>query len=466
MENGKPRNNLPYLQGGPPRALRVYLGVEMVMNIILSSVIAIGAVILLFQGGWTYVFYGAMMVYSAVLSVKVFTGVNKLLRGDCRGATEIESALHNRRVLIWITLALNGILTLINALSVIRYAPSGYFFGILLGIGATVLCVLPLIFYYKNIERIMGYYVYREASTGELDASFSKEGHLTALCITFAALFLVLATVLQFGRSSITRQYYQYTNYLSLGVLLLYLGAARYLLVNACYHGFLRSHTDRFHEVDPAGYSEASVLGVIGSVLFGWRAFSSFFSFYNDIISYRGISFNAFIPVIECGCFILFALAMTRRNRQTVLPVIGSFVMAVFGVVSMLVGGMSFSYLYTAVLSVCNCLEIVLWVTIGIACLIRMKGETVPQPLRIAQIILAVLCVVPRVIAYLITYQGRMAYDWPGASYYVINNILFLIALLALSLWRTEKSAPVSGDTISGKETLPESVGEGLTEGQ
>ena len=47
------KNSLPYLQGGPPRALRVYLGVEAVCGVIICCFAVIGSVILLFRGAWT-----------------------------------------------------------------------------------------------------------------------------------------------------------------------------------------------------------------------------------------------------------------------------------------------------------------------------------------------------------------------------------------------------------------------------
>ena len=461
MKNGKIGSNLPYLQGGPPRALRVYLGVEAVCSVIVCCFAVIGSVILLFRGAWTYIFTGAMSVFSAVLSVNVFKGTNKILRGDCTGAPETESALRNRRILMWVMMGLSGFTSIISALSS-RYASSASFFGVLLGVGLMALLILPIVFYYKNIERIMGYYVYREVSSGEISDSSGREGHLSAFCITFAALLLVLMTALQFRWDLISYRYYEFYDYLSLISLLLYLSAGRYLLVNICYRGFLRTHSDRFREENgvsaASGYNASSALSVIGSMLFGWRALNSLFTFINNLryLSYGGNAFGVFRLLFECGCYVLLALALTRRNRRTVLPVIGSAVMVVLSVISIFRGGVSFSSLYNSAISVSNCLQIVLWAAIGFACVIRMTGETVPVWLRIFQIVLAGLQVMPRMIA---TLSDRM-YRVPDLIYYLINNPLLVVALLALILWKTEKSESQPGNMPSGKETLQEAVEE------
>ena len=442
MKNSN-RSNLPYLQGGPPGALKLYIGVEAVVSVILCCASVIGSVYMLIHGMWATILAVPLTIYSTMLAVKAYSGVKKLWNNDGEGATLLESACSGRRTLIWIAYAFSVLSVLVSAVTS-RGSGAG-FLGSLIGAGISLLIIFPLVNYYKDIEQILGYYVNYETTTGTPVNSSGQTGHLTALCVTFAVLLLAASVIPYFVRT--------YYNYSSLICLLLYLIAARYLLVNICYRGFLRSHSSAAHDENPtfapSGYSDTSTLSVLGSIFFGAEALLSLASVIRLASIGRSIPAQTYLQtLVPLVCCILFALTLTRRAGHTLLTITGATVIAVQLIVMLLLNKTSgFLSLLTA------CLFIIFWIMVIIAAIIRQKGNTVPCAFRIIMIILAALYTASSIVAIISSIKNLGTIYTVIGLQRVLTDSIYFVALLALV---QEVAKPDASETAEAEqETLP-----------
>ena len=427
------KNSLPYLQGGPPGALGIYIAVEAVVGVILCCISVIGSVLLLFHGQWISLISVPLTIYSTSLTWKAYSGVKKLRRDEADGASMIASACGSRRNLIWIGYAFGIVASLISAISSRSLGLS--LLSVVLVAGLLLLVVFPLINYYKDVEQILEYYAQPEMISGCPVKLTGRIGHLSALCVTFAVLMLAASIAADFVPDS----------YLTQSGLLLYLVAARYLLVNICYHGFLRSHRCASNDENPAfapsGYSASSAFCVLGSIFFGGQVFS----YLETIVWYIR---NGYAPlatllavILDCVIYALFALALARRSGGTVLIVVGASAMLLTAAISMFsrTGAIPFLDILPGML---------FFAAVLAAAVIRLRGKAVPNAFRIVMIVLAVLYVAASNVLYIsniVTYGFRYVNLAMFLSR-ILNNGIYLTALLALIHALAKPAVSGSGD--------------------
>lgn len=461
MENSREKVSPPYLNGGTPGALAALTETEAVIRIILFSLFSLGSAILLFRGAWTGILTVPLSVYSAHLSRLMFSGAKSLRRGDGSGADMIGRACRGNRILIWIGFVVSAAAMLFSTVGV-RTRDSGYvLFAVLLIIGLTLLLILPMAFYYKNIERIMGGYISPETASGR-PVSLSGIGRLSGISATFAVLMFLSAAVT--NSNAVPSYRNALGNYSQLISLPLFLSAARFLLVNRCYKGFRASHASAAGNEDdafaPSGYCGASTLCVLGSVFMGWSAMTNAgrILFYG-VLRYSAATATCLEAAVSCVSCVLLALALIRRQERTraVLTAAGAFLAAAIRMPSFFTGNVKLTWSASLPQNLSVCLITAFWILLTAACVLRLRGKTVPETFRKYLSAAAVLFSVLYFAGYVIFRAEYLSVYQAGTLYALIDGALYLISLLALVQTLRESSS--SGDAAEPEKESVSDLG-------
>ena len=442
----KNAGSLPYLQGGVPGAIRAFAGAEAVLSIISCVVYAVSTVVMISEGSWTNLLMLLLPVIGAVLAFKLFTGLNRLSRNSFSGAESAESAIRGRRIMIWVSFAL---ILAVQLFSTVSYHAGAAVLSLLLSAGFSLLIILPLVSYYRDCELVMNH-IFREMYDGQ-GIRTAGAGRLSGLCITFAVILLVLSGLICTADIWDTGHYLDYStrNYFEWFALLLYLYAARFLLVNQGYLGFLRSHTSITEDsvsLSPSGTCSSPSICILGSVSLGWFAFSGFLYFFSDLVSYRGfLSPDYAMKAIYVAAYILLGIALIRTRGRTVLTLIGASVAAAAEMYHLI---MRFGYVTGSVsntLYFFYCASLLSFYLLLIAMtVLRRSGKSVPPICLILMIILASLSVLFPTAAYFAGYS-----DFVYLLFRLSTHLLYLLPLLGLVRML---AVPDSPDSVSGEE--------------
>ena len=276
MEN-RQRGPLPYARGGFPGSLVILTGIEAVSTVI-SAVLTLIGLFTARQFNLSVILALVMMAVNVILAVNLFRGLYRIRRGVSGGAALAEGACKGHRILLWLVFAGEIIIQFIGLINVSRYGSAGTGFLALLLTDAILLAILlPFIFYYKDAELILQNVGMEEGGTAM--QTFGV-GHFSGLCCTFAGLLAVVLILCETAvidiRSSIRSLYYFDSDIISffdtIIPLLLVFAIARFLIVNMCYRGYLRSHQGVSKEdtvLRPSGLRVFPTVCVLGSVCLG-----------------------------------------------------------------------------------------------------------------------------------------------------------------------------------------------------
>ena len=450
MENKRTASPLPYVRGGIPDAFRILLCAEAVLGILACLASVFPSIIRLTEGTWTVLLTFPLSVFGTVLSVKMYLGLRRLSRGDANGADTAKSACRGKRIMVWLSFVMIIILE-IAALGDRTYGV----LAILLSAGLSLAVILPLHFYYQDAEQALEH-VFGEACSGKPTAPRGL-GRLPVLCIILGALLMILSTVMSLGLVSLP--YYASRDSLlsqvfSMLSMFLFFGGARYLLLNLCLQGFRRSHAlcgdGEPASFAPAGYGDSPSLCILGSVIFGWFAFSVLLYLvrYPVVWRYRPDFGTVVRELFYISSCVLLGLSLMRRRGRYILALSGAAGMAFFHLLHLVMFNSSRTGLASQFGTL---LMLFFYGALIVAFILRKAGKTVPGAFLTAMIVLAaVACcfsLIPAVNAYSVISA-------------LADACLTVISMLAL-VWKLKDPAPekpAPAEPEPEKEAVPDQV--------
>ncbi len=355
MEKARGSIRLPYVEGGAPGALAAFAGLEAVESLVMCLLY----LLVLFTGGsLVNIVTVGLSIAGMVLAFRLWTGLRKLHQGIYSATDTAVQAISGRRALLWIGYAIvlaQMLIAMISSNVIVGTGILGFLIAALIGF----LILLPLNFYYKSASEVLGHVGY-EGACGK-PARPEKLGSFSVWCIIFGALLLFISLLYMFGpyiaevfdNERLFRLlrnagiYDSFARYQNLVMLILYISAARFLVGNICFRGFLRSHRAAEGEnLRPTGLENSYGICVMGSVLFGWVFLTSLGNWIEIRRVLREVSqslpeevrlLNSYSTNYQLFMFIgafLLAVALMLRKRRTIPGLLGSAAMiagSVFG---------------------------------------------------------------------------------------------------------------------------------------
>ena len=233
---------------------------------------------------------------------------------------------------------------------------------------------------------------------------------------------------------------------------LLNLTAARFLLVNLCYRGYLRAHEplgEQREDFAPSGNSDAPALCVLGSIVLGISALNCLASIIYYAVtpfSISGLDYTA--QICLCAGNVLLGFSLMRR-RHSLHAVIGGCIMTAVYLLNLI----QFEHL---LLPVTTCICFALMLVYSAAAVLRHAGKPVPYVLRIILVVLAAGAAIAPLVE-MINVLNRMGYlrTLEILSYalnYAIDYFIVFISRLGLIRMLREPAVSDSGEPEPEKE--------------
>ena len=441
MENNS-KSRVTYLEGGAPGALTAFIGVEAIFGIVMCVLSVLGTLVSLFNSGGTNILSTlisvSLSIYTSYLSYVQYKGLKNLRRGDFSGAADVESVCRKRRILIWIALGLYLLLMII-----LSFGARGGFLAILIAAALLVGCGLLVTSYYKGIEKVMSE-VSNEVYSGS-PLVITKVRRIAVYCIIGAVLAAGSAFLMSSNILALPSSLYSISSSLPT---LLYLGAARCLLINLCYRGYLRAHeplTEQRTDFAPSGNSDAPALSVLGSIVFGIFALDRL-AWIVYILSNRYTHASALSILFQVALFAGYALLayfLMRRGR-ILFALIGASVIVVRDV-AVIINNLQYQWALATNISLV--LTIVFMLVFIAAAVMQQQGRANFGAFRVILIVLAAAVAVVPLVAAVINGDSILS---------ILNRILdeglYCIALLGLVWMLREPAVSDSGEPEPAKE--------------